>query len=488
VLAAHRWWEGMKTSSRRDLSLRESLNLVKQRYGYVHPKWAQRLAALEVDSSDGIVNLSQGDNAAVARRAAEILCLVNTDAATLERLQSTGATPGMSETLAALKAAGADTMPRFLDAQKLAFADPLPRYVFPEDAQQPSAARQLALCRLTTTPGKSGGDAAEDYVVYAAEPTYRVAQRLSDFQRAQRALADYLDACPVEHGRTCVVVANGPSLSKSIDDSLLAQDLIISNFAYKDDRLLKHAKFFTIVNHTLAAQVQADWMRLGHLHKFFPFWLGRYVPQLPNTWYLNSTVVPEFQADARRGLSWRSTVSYFNLQLAYSLGYRRILLVGFDNNYVQPPSVREGDEIVQVQDDANHFLKNYFKGKTWQAADTGNMTDSYCEALAFSMANGVEIINCTVGGHLHVFPRAHFPQVLARPGLEPSAPGKEWKPLTPGEISLLASQPELATSFSQEGPINYAQLPPTARAHLLQCAQDTGRRVNWPHGLALRPD
>ncbi len=483
VLAAHRWWEGMKTSSRRDLSLRESLNLVKQRFGYVHPKWIQRLAALEVDSSDGIVNVSKGDSAAVARRATTILIQVNTDPATLERLQAADAPSGMSETLDALRAAGVDLTPRVLDARSLKFAEELPRFVFDDDADRPSEARQLRLQRTvpegTTAPRSQG----EDFVVYAVEPNARIAQRLSDFQRAQRALVDYLDACPTGAGRTCVVVANGPSLAKSIDDTLLAQDLIISNFAYKDERLLKHAKFFTIVNHTVAAQVHADWIRLGHLHKFFPFWLGRHVPQLPNTWYVNATVVPEFQADARRCLSWRSTVSYFNLQLAYSLGYRRILLVGFDNSYIQPPSVKEGDEILQKQDDPNHFLKHYFKGKTWQAADAGNMNDSYCEALAFAIAHDVEIINCTVGGHLHVFPRQDLASACAPVAASVYAtPG--WAALTPGEISLLAHRPALSHLVSSgTQPLRYSSLSATEQKLLLAQARAMSRQVPAPHGL-----
>jgi hypothetical protein len=472
-LAAHRWWAGMKTSSKRDLSLRESLNLVKQRFGYVHPKWCARLAALEIDASDGIINQSSGNEAAVAQRTAEIVRASNTDPATLELIQRADANSSMQFTLQALKSAGVSTEVLVRDCKDLAFKDAAPRFLHPGDEKAASIARRPEI--------REAADGSGPYLLYAAEPNYRMAQRLSDFERSQKELIEYLKSCKAESGKTCVVVANGPSLNRSINEDLFANDLIISNFAYKDERLCQHAKYFTIVNHTVAAQVYADWRRIEHLVKFFPFWLGRHIPQLPNTYYVNSTVMPNFSADALRDISWRSTVSYFNLQLAYSLGYRRILLVGFDNSYVQPEAVREGDEILQTADDPNHFLKDYFKGKTWQAADTGNMNDSYCEALVFAMQHDVEIINCTVGGQLHVFPRSSLSSLVGAkeklpPGLQT---GGRWMRLTPGEILATMRFPTDMRSMPQA---SYSRLPDAVKNFLLAQARSASRAKVAPYG------
>ena len=166
---------------------------------------------------------------------------------------------------------------------------------------------------------------------------------------------------------------------------------------------------------------------------------------------------------------------------------RRILLVGFDNSYVQPSTVREGDTIAQVQDDPNHFLKDYFKGKTWQAADTGNMNDSYCEALGFAMAHDVEIINCTVGGQLHVFPRASLSGALhgddqAPPGL----PGRgRWARLTPGEVVAIMCHP---AQMPAETRTSYAGLPEAVGRTLLDEARQSGRQAPAPHRHLAGPD
>lgn len=470
VLASHRWWAGMKTASRRDLSLREALNLVKQRYKYVHYKWADRLAALQVDASDGIINVGQIGSEPIQRRANEILKLVNTDSSTLEFLQAPDANPPIRETLARMLGAGIDCTPRFPDATALDISDQPPTFLFPQDAHALSVARRPEIRTRRST--------AESYLIYGAEPSYVVAQKLSDYQVEQQRLSKFLQACKASERRTCVVVANGPSLKHSLNDDLFGLDLIISNFAYKDERLLKYAKYFTIVNHTVAAQVYADWMQLEHLTKFFPFWLGRHVPALSNLYYVNSTVTPTFSSNALSQLSWRSTVSYFNMQLAAALGYQRILLVGFDNSYVQPAEVREGDELVQIADDPNHFMPGYFKGKTWQAADTGNMNDSYCEALQFAMEGDVEIINCTVGGQLHAFPRGSLAE-LANPNLkiatEESRSG--WRRLTPGEVSACAARANWRAELLKRTPAHYASLSPDLRAFLLKEAVENGRRV-----------
>lgn len=471
-ISAHRWWDGMKTASQRERSLQETLNLMKHRYGYVHWKWADRLANQQVNADDGIINVGKGEDHRVKQRTIEILHAVNTDAVTLERMQATTASAGALETLDKMRAAGLPVVPRFHDALKMNFIDEPERFVFEGDEKAISPPRRPEIKREQGT--------GAEYVVYAAEPRFQVARCLADFQADQLRLNDLLEQCDKAPGKTCVVVANGPSLRHSLNEDLFSFDLIISNFAYKDERLRKKARYFTIVNHTVAEQVRTDWMYLDNLVKVFPFWIGRHVPDLPKTYFVNSTVDPEFSADLRRNLSWRSTVSYFNMQLAASLGYQRVLLVGFDNSYIQPTTVKEGDELMQEKDDLNHFIPGYFKGKSWQAADTGNMNDSYCKALAWGMTNGVEFINCTVGGQLHAFPRDQLSRV--RTGELPQRPTDgRWRALNPGEVVAASrNPPHWRNLLASEPRVNAAEYPEDLRAFLVEQAQMNGRGLVFP--------
>lgn len=471
-IAAHRWWDGMKTASQRDRSLQETLNLMKQRYSYVHLKWAERLASLQVSGDDGIIKVGKGDDKCVQRRINEILHRVNTDSVTLEYMNSTNASAGAKKTLEHMRVAGLPVGPGFYNAQAIEFCDDAPRFIFEGDDKAASPARRPEVRREKKT--------GIDHIIYAAEQGYQVARRLNDFEGDQLRLSELLEHCADASGKTCVVVANGPSLVHSLNEDLFAFDLIISNFAYKDERLRQRARYFTIVNHTVAAQVRADWMYLDDLVKVFPFWLGRHVPDLPQTYFVNSTVDPSFSPDLRRNISWRSTVSYFNMQLAVGLGYRRVLLVGFDNSYAQPPSVKEGDELLQSTDDPNHFMPNYFKGKTWQAADTGNMNDSYCHALAWGLENGVEFINCTVGGQLHTFPRDQLSHI--RTGKKSLRPEHgRWAALNPGEIVAASRHcPTWRNVLCAESRRNPNELPTELREFLVEQARQNGRGLSFP--------
>jgi hypothetical protein len=442
-VAAHRWWAGMKTASKRGSSLDESLNLVKQRFGYVHYKWAERMAAYEVGGADGIVNTTAKASAEdIERATASMLALVNGDSQTAARLAAASEGTPMADTRKWMSDRGVNPAPDFHDIASLGLDESKPSFLWPEDAAHPSRARR---CEVFEATGGIG------YAAYRVSPEYAVAQKLDHFQRDQERLAAYLEAQrKANRGRTVVVVANGPSLTRSIGEALFKFDLIISNFAYKDARLCKHAKYFTIVNHMVAEQVYADWRRIMHLDKIVPFWLGKHVARTGNTQFVNATVVPAFSADATRYVSWRSTVSYFNMQIAAALGYETILLVGFDNSYVQPKEMKEGDVIHQKEDDPNHFLPDYFKGKLWQAADTDAMTQSYLNALQFCLDGKTRIYNCTVGGKLEVFPRrflSDFEQAAAGRSHAPPVPTRK---LSHTELKLAAAVPRFREALVSE--------------------------------------
>ncbi len=83
-LAYHRWWSGMKTSSRRDLSLQEHFKVCDCYFNYVHWKWLDRYADYLCSNKDGVVNhakfIDATDKLRAVRRAidevytSEMLC------------------------------------------------------------------------------------------------------------------------------------------------------------------------------------------------------------------------------------------------------------------------------------------------------------------------------------------------------------------------------------------------------------------------------
>lgn len=250
-----------------------------------------------------------------------------------------------------------------------------------------------------------------------------------------------------------VLVGNGPSLNKTDLSLLSGHDVYISNYAVKHPVLNEIARGVAVTNYLVAEQEPWLFALESRKWKFFPFWLRNTLHPDDSTIMLNARGGDLFfSEDVTEAVAWHSTVSFFWLQILYSAGYRKVLLIGFDNSYSQQPSAREGDLITQKEDDPNHFDPGYFRGKRWQAADTESMERTYALSKAVYEADGRELVNCTVGGRL---------EVLRRSSLEAELGPRKPKPLfiPPPVASAWDSSPRIAvvTPF-WKGDVEQAEL------------------------------
>lgn len=214
---------------------------------------------------------------------------------------------------------------------------------------------------------------------------------------------------------TAILVGNGPSLNKVDFDLFNGRDVFLSNYAIKHPDLRAAAKGVAVTNYLVAEQEPYLFGLDPGVWKFFPFWLRHTIHPDDKTIFLNAEGGELFfSRDVVDRVAWHSTVSYFWLQILYSAGYDRVLMTGFDNSYKQSATAKEGDLVDQKDDDPNHFDPTYFKGKQWQAADTGKMEDTYVLSKKNFEESGRELVNCTVGGALEVLRRAPLSDELSR--------------------------------------------------------------------------
>ncbi len=398
VLAHHRWWDGMKTSSRRDLSLREHFKVCDRYFGYVHWKWLDRYADYLCSNQDGIVN-----------HASYIDSTTKTSA--IRQAIDEVVTQEMLALLALAEDKELVETRKYIDnhypEKKRVYFIQSELNIISESAADPKAQERVAWNIFDAVSIKQ-----EHFVAYHVPDNFD-RYFTKDWHTAQleRSRVALLRLKSERRGDVCVVVGNGPSLRKS-DLSLLANvDTIMSNFAVLSKDLRRYAKYLTVVNDLVAKQGAIDF-NVSRFVMIVPFWLANYFNSGENTFFVNATVKPEFGFNFVSDSSWRSTVSFFNLQLAYALGYKKVILIGFDHSYIQPKGVVEGVVINQKDDDDNHFDPRYFKGKDWQAADTTNMEKMYLVAKAAYEKAGREIVNCTVGGKLEVFRRGDLEREL----------------------------------------------------------------------------
>lgn len=391
TLSAHRWWGGMKTSSRRDLSLVEHFKVGLKYFGYIHWKWLDRYADYLISNEDGIVNRSDTVD---EEKKQPIISEVIKQFVTQESMKNleNSSDPEKIKTL--------EYIHKYSDLRRVYFE------TSEIDVVSISPNDELSKQRCAWHVFNAQVASGEEFLKYSVPNNFDRSFSKDWYEKEiEHSQSAFNVIKSSRNSDTCVIVGNGPSLNKTDLSLLDGVDTIISNFAGLSPELQKHATFLTVVNDLVAKQGTVSF-NATNITKVVPFWLVPYINSSDSTFFVNATVKPEFSLDFVRNASWRSTVSFFNMQLAYALGYKKVLLIGFDNTYIDQKGLKEGDLLTQKNEDPNHFDPRYFKDKVWQAADTSAMEEMYKLAKESFEADGRKIINCTVGGNLEVFKRS----------------------------------------------------------------------------------
>jgi glycosyltransferase involved in cell wall biosynthesis len=379
--ARARYYKSNKTFGRRDESFREICDMLIEKFGYVHYQWLQRYAEYLSMGHDGILNTADQPDDASNEKYDE----------TLNRLLRAYNTSAL--TWAALKQGA----PR----------DRARRGTLKEMRER--GIRQSTPCRdIPLDREKEDG-----HICYTVGPkrwAFDAAWRRGQIASSHKFLESEIKN---RKNDVCIIIGNGPSLREVNPDNLDGQDIIVSNYAYLNEELFKRAKYLTVANYLVAEQGLQYFNQMETVEKIFPYWLGYCVNASENMHFVNSVGRAEFSTDMFENMSWRHTVTFFNLHLAYGLGYKKVIMTGFDHYYKQAISLQEADIVHTGEADENHFDAKYFQNKNWQAADVNNMEAMYLLAKRAYEKDGREIINCTVGGHLELFRRGDLKEELA---------------------------------------------------------------------------
>jgi glycosyltransferase involved in cell wall biosynthesis len=371
-----------KTYGKRSNSYREVCEMLLNEFGYVNHNWLKRYAEYNVEGFDGVLktaaNTTVNMKAALEQDYIRLLQCYNTSHDVWNHLEANFNKRGYGDTLKEMK--------------RLGLNKATPCHIVPLD--------------------KTSEDGFTTYKVGPRRFAFDCDWKKSSIRKTHN-MIDTLRT--TRNGDVCVIVGNGPSLSK-IDKKLLrGVDLIISNNVFLSEELTSIAKYYTVVNYLVAEQGYYHINSLqSHLIKIIPYWLSYCINPGQNTYFIDAVGFPKFSIDIKSNVSWRHTVSFYNMHIAYGLGYRKVILIGFDHSYKQAKNLKEGEIIQENTDDVNHFNPEYFRGKKWQAADVVNMEAMYILAKEAYENDGREIINCTVGGNLEIFLRRHLEEELGK--------------------------------------------------------------------------
>jgi hypothetical protein len=106
-----------------------------------------------------------------------------------------------------------------------------------------------------------------------------------------------------------------------------------------------------------------------------------------------------------------ATVTFVAMQLAYYIGFSKVILIGVDHSFKTKGDPHK--KVVSVGSDPNHFDPNYFgKGFKWNLPDLETSEYAYSLAKKAFGEDGREIVDATVGGKLKVFKKVKYRQLF----------------------------------------------------------------------------
>jgi hypothetical protein len=165
--------------------------------------------------------------------------------------------------------------------------------------------------------------------------------------------------------------------------------------------------YFLSMNDLVIEQCAAEILALP-IPKFLSWRSHRFLKPTEDTYFLYTTYTgPKFARDVAGRLWEGATVTYVALQLAYHMGFEKVILIGVDHNFVTQGDANK--TITSQGDDPNHFAPNYFgKGFKWQLPDLETSERAYRMAKTAYEADGREVLDATIGGKLTVFPKIDY--------------------------------------------------------------------------------
>ena len=209
-------------------------------------------------------------------------------------------------------------------------------------------------------------------------------------------------------GERCVILGNGPSLNRTDLTRLRNEITFGTNRIYLLFGEMGFSTTFLVsINRHVLEQFGHEISQQSSI-KLLGWDARAWLGSKPDTAFLQSNWWTEFSDDpVARGIVEGATVTFVALQLAYYMGFHKVILAGVDHSFETKGAPHK--LITSTGPDPNHFSKDYFGvGAKWQLPDLDGSAAAYAVASKAFAQDGREILDATVGGKLQVFPKIDF--------------------------------------------------------------------------------
>ncbi len=213
----------------------------------------------------------------------------------------------------------------------------------------------------------------------------------------------------IHRGERCFIIGNGPSLKQTDLTKLKGEYTFGLNRIYLlFPELGFTTNYFVSINDLVIEQCAEEIAALP-IPKFLAWHSNRHFQRFPDDMiFLYTTYTgPRFAKDMA-GRVWEgATVTNVALQLAFYMGFEKVILIGVDHNFASKGDANK--TVVSSGDDPNHFDPRYFgKGFRWQLPDLDTSEIGYNLARKAYQKAGREVVDATIGGKLTIFPKVDY--------------------------------------------------------------------------------
>jgi len=209
-------------------------------------------------------------------------------------------------------------------------------------------------------------------------------------------------------GERCFIIGNGPSL-RNTDLSLLKGEVTfgMNRIYLLFDQVGFATTYYVAVNKLVIEQCAREIASLT-CPKFISWHARDEIDFTTDMMFLHSRgVSPTFYTDITRGIWEGATVTYVAMQIAYYMGFQKVILVGVDHSFVTQGKPHTA--VVSQGNDPDHFDPQYFgKGFRWQLPDLETSELAYRTAKSQFESEDREIVDATVDGKLQVFSKVDY--------------------------------------------------------------------------------
>jgi hypothetical protein len=213
----------------------------------------------------------------------------------------------------------------------------------------------------------------------------------------------------IHKGERCFIIGNGPSLKQTDLTKLKGEYTFGMNRIYLLFPELGFTTSYFVSINDLVIEQCADEIAALPIPKFIAWHSNRHFQRFPQDMvFLYTTYTgPRFSKDMTGRIWEGATVTNVALQLAFYMGFEKVILIGVDHNFTSKGEANK--TVISTGDDPNHFSGSYFgKGFRWQLPDLDTSEIGYKLARKAYQKAKREVLDATVGGKLTIFPKVDY--------------------------------------------------------------------------------